>query len=183
MVPGESAGVSNYYLPVYNSTCAAAAPDDGSCVPELILWFFDSRGGNYYQQLNGSGAAVPQPCWVDESVVRWFNETRQQLSRNFSTLVPSLAFVHIPVTASQALQRDRGVDPNLQPGVNDDNPLAAQAQGWCANGTVGCAYGGQDIPFMEALVATEGLMGVFSGHDHGETPSSSADTFKFEDCH
>ena len=28
-------------------------------------------------------------------------------------------------------------------------------------------YGGADIPFMTALVETEGLMAVFSGHDHG----------------
>jgi hypothetical protein len=30
-----------------------------------------------------------------------------------------------------------------------------------------CKYSGADIPFMGALVETEGLMAVFSGHDHG----------------
>jgi hypothetical protein len=30
-----------------------------------------------------------------------------------------------------------------------------------------CNYSGADTPFMKALVETKGLMGVFSGHDHG----------------
>lgn len=28
-------------------------------------------------------------------------------------------------------------------------------------------YDGQDVPFMQALLDTENLLGVFSGHDHG----------------
>jgi len=49
--------------------------------------------------------------------------------------------------------------------------LAQQAQGWCADGTDdgSCEYGGQDVPFMEAITTTPGLMAVFSGHDHGDT--------------
>ncbi|KAF3769936.1 hypothetical protein M406DRAFT_35292 [Cryphonectria parasitica EP155] len=170
MVAGEDgqqqpqAGITNYYLPVYGSSCGP------SCMPALILWFFDSRGGQSYQQLDADGNTVPQPCWVDESVVAWFRSTREALSAAWEgRVIPSLAFVHIPVAAAQALQVEDGVSPAFQPGVNDDVPLAAQGQGWCANGTVGCAYGGQDVPFMEALVETEGLMGVFSGHDHGDT--------------
>lgn len=60
MVAGELAGVSNYYLPVYPS-------DSSATTPALIMWFFDSRGGNYFQELE-NGSEVPQPCWVDESV-------------------------------------------------------------------------------------------------------------------
>ncbi|PSS03738.1 Metallo-dependent phosphatase-like protein [Coniella lustricola] len=183
---GDQVGVSNYYLPVYGAECDGRVDTEAmnGCVPELILWFFDSRGGNRYQQLDDEGNVVPEECWVDESVVEWFTQTRTELARSYSssidkatstntnttTVIPSLAFVHIPLNASRALQLDsKGVDPNLFPGINDDFPLAGQGQGWCANGTVGCAYGGQDVPFMEALVATEGLMGVFSGHDHGDT--------------
>lgn len=50
MLPDNSqAGVSNYYLQVYS----ASGNQD---VPEVILWFFDSRGG-----------AEPRD-WVDDSV-------------------------------------------------------------------------------------------------------------------
>ena len=43
MVTGTNAGVSNYYLEVYSS-------DTTKTTLDLILWFFDSRGGNYYQR-------------------------------------------------------------------------------------------------------------------------------------
>lgn len=50
MLPDKpKAGVSNYYLPVY----PASGNQD---VPDLILWFFDSRGGE-----------LPTD-WVDDSV-------------------------------------------------------------------------------------------------------------------
>jgi hypothetical protein len=165
MVFGSDSGVSNYYLPVYDPACATY-----DCAPELLIWFFDSRGGFYYQELDASGAKVGQPDWVDISVVNWFQETNTQLVKQYAKNIPSLAFVHIPTNASLALQ-EAGVNPNQEPGVNDDNPLAQQAQGWCSDGADdgSCAYGGQDIPFMEALTTTPGLMAVFSGHDHGDT--------------
>ncbi|KAJ6442883.1 putative inactive purple acid phosphatase 16 [Purpureocillium lavendulum] len=171
MVPGRDAGVSNYYLPVYPRKCCRR--DCGS--PELILWFFDSRGGNYFQEHRADGSAVPQPNWVDESVVRWFEETSAGLAAQYGRTIPSLAFVHIPTNASLTLQTEGGpgggIDPNREPGINDDYNLAQQGQGWCANGTADgtCAYGGQDVPFMRAMAATQGLIGVFSGHDHGDT--------------
>jgi hypothetical protein len=46
-------GVTNYYLPVYSDS---GLPE----VPELLLWFFDSRGGNW--------PSGKRPDWVDESV-------------------------------------------------------------------------------------------------------------------
>lgn len=166
MVRGAQAGVSNYYLPVYGSTCSSYGAV--ACAPELILWFFDSRGGNYYQQLNASGQEIGQPDWVDQSVVDWFQDTNAQLKGQYKKNIPSLAFVHIPTNASQAVQ-SAGIDPKEQPGVNDDTDLAQQAQGWCPDGADSCQYGGQDVPFMKAVVSTPGLMAVFSGHDHGDT--------------
>ena len=106
MVYGKEAGVSNYYLPVY--------PSNGGNEPCLILWFFDSRGGNYYQQLDADGNTVGQPDWVDVSVVNWFKKTNHDLVRRHGRTIPSLAFVHIPTNASQALQTEAGVDPNRQ---------------------------------------------------------------------
>ncbi|KAK8925596.1 putative inactive purple acid phosphatase 16 [Metarhizium anisopliae] len=159
MVAGRDAGVTNYYLPVYAADCA----------PELLLWFFDSRGGFYFRERGPDGRQVGQPDWVDASVVRWFEATSAALRRRSGRVVPSLAFVHIPANASLAVQP--GVDAHRQPGVDDDVPLARQAQGWCADGSNGpeCVYGGQDEPFMRAVAATPGLIGLFSGHDHGAT--------------
>ncbi|KID95346.1 Metallophosphoesterase, partial [Metarhizium majus ARSEF 297] len=119
MVAGRDAGVTNYYLPVYAADCA---PGDDDCAPELLLWFFDSRGGFYFRERGPDG-------------------------------------------------RQASVDAHRQPGVDDDVPLARQAQGWCADGSNGpeCVYGGQDEPFMRAVAATPGLIGLFSGHDHGAT--------------
>jgi hypothetical protein len=84
--------------------------------------------------------------------------------------------VHIPTNASVTAQMQVGIDPNRQPGINDDYPnLAQQAEGWCDNDNNGaevgrdCPYGGGDVPFMRALTTTPGLMAVFSGHDHGDT--------------
>ncbi|OAA34146.1 hypothetical protein NOR_08640 [Metarhizium rileyi] len=170
MVAGRDAGVSNYYLPVYAAHCRGRR----NCTPELVLWFFDSRGGFYAGERREDGKQVGQPDWVDGSVVDWFLTTSSEMRREHGKTVPSLAFVHIPTNASLALQTERGrhsVDEHGQPGIDDDFPLAQQAQGWCADGSNGreCAYGGQDVPFMQAIADTPGLIGLFSGHDHGNT--------------
>lgn len=152
MVFGLMSGVSNYYLPVY--------PSGGGDEPCLLLWFFDSRGGHYFQQRDDSGHVIGQPDWVDESVVEWFKATRDSFFNQYKRHIPSVAFVHIPTNASRALQTEAGVDPHYQPGINDDYMLAQQGQG---------DYRGQDIPFMEALASTPGMVALFSGHDHGDT--------------
>lgn len=170
MVKDANAGVSNYYLPVFAPKCSVCG-----CAPELLLWFFDSRGGQLYQQKTAAGKRVGQPDWVDVSVVEWFKKENARIVAKFGGKpIPSLAFVHIPTYASLALQTENGrnsVDPNLEPGINDDYELAPQAQGWCSDGRNDgtCDYGGQDIPFMQAMTTTPGLMGLFSGHDHGAT--------------
>ncbi|RYP39113.1 hypothetical protein DL766_000569 [Monosporascus sp. MC13-8B] len=166
MVAGEDVGVSNYYLPVYDPRCR----EEKICVPELLLWFFDSKGGFRFQQKDAYGKQVGIPNWVDHRVAQWWYQTNAELVQWYQQVIPSLAFVHIPTYASYALQQ-AGVDPYTEPGINDDNPLAPQAQGWCPDGRDDgtCSYGGQDIPFMQAITATKGLMAVFSGHDHGDT--------------
>lgn len=163
MLPDDEYGITNYYLPVY--------PSDGSSVPSLILWFFDSRGGFYYNVTDSQGKTIGQPDWVDQHVVDWFTQTSTALNKQYGKTIPSLGFVHIPTNASVALQTIVGVDSHRQPGINDDYVLAGQAQGWCkdnvSNGT--CAYGGQDVPFMKAITSTPRLLALFSGHDHGDT--------------
>ncbi|KAJ6006815.1 hypothetical protein N7451_004759 [Penicillium sp. IBT 35674x] len=164
MVSGREAGVSNYYLPVYGSK-------DESSTPELLLWFFDSRGGYYYQELDSNGDEVGQPNWVDVSVVDWWKKTNAELVKKYHKEIPSLVFVHIPTNASLAAQTEIGINLNREPGINDDYTLAQQGEGWCADGSDAstCVYGGQDVPFMKALVDTPGVLAVFSGHDHGDT--------------
>lgn len=160
MVSASDAGVSNYYLPVYGND---------SAVPEFLFWFFDSRGGNYFQQESAAGKPVPQPNWVSQSVVDWFTETRSALEKEYGHVVSSVAFVHIPVNAMAAFQAT-GVNANREPGINDDDPLAQQGSASGQGEVSGTAfsYNGQDIPFMQALLDTKGLKAVFSGHDHGD---------------
>lgn len=174
------AGVTNYYLPVYGSDCFSTDDKDMAdlCVPRLILWFFDSRGGFHYQQKDATtGKRVGQENWVDASVVAWFEHTQAALQGKYAAVIPALAYVHIPPNVAYALQLDdsrgSGINPHQQPGINDDKPLAQQAEGWCPNGFQGgCAYGGQDDPFMRAIAAAgngTGVVAMFSGHDHGDT--------------
>ncbi|KAJ5455608.1 uncharacterized protein N7458_003872 [Penicillium daleae] len=166
MVSGRDAGVTNYYLPVYGS---GDKNDDGA--PAMLMWFFDSRGGDYYQELDSSGNVIPQPNWVHQSVVNWFETTNADLVKKYRKHIPSLVFVHIPTNASQAIQTELGLNSHKEPGINDDYDLAQQGEGWCADGSndSSCNYGGQDVAFMKALVDTPGVIGVFSGHDHGDT--------------
>jgi hypothetical protein len=97
---------------------------------------------------------------LTSQAVRWLRRTNKELKLRYNRVFPSLAFVHIPVYATAAFQQV-GVDPERQPGINDDNPLAMQ-------GLDGDKYTEADIPFMTALLETEGLKAVFSGHDHGD---------------
>lgn len=61
MVQSPNAGTSNYYLPVYGKS-------KGSRVPVLLLWFFDSRGGSVFQEVDSDGVTVAVPGFVDDSV-------------------------------------------------------------------------------------------------------------------
>ncbi|KAJ6103836.1 hypothetical protein N7486_004058 [Penicillium sp. IBT 16267x] len=163
MVFGREAGCSNYYLPVHGSKDESA-----NGTPELLLWFFDSRGGYYCQELDSDGDEVAQPNWVDVSVVDWWKKTNAELVKKYGK---EPVFVHIPTNASLAAQTEIGINEHREPGINDDYTLAQQGEGWCADGSDDstCVYGGQDVPFMKALVDTPGVLTVFSGHDHGDT--------------
>lgn len=170
MVNGAIAGVTNYYLPVYagDDGCDATRSDN-DCVPELLLWFFDSRGGHYYRTHKG------QPNWVDTSVVDWFKTTNAKLMAKYGRTVPSIAFVHIPIHVTALLQKQGPgghIDLKTHPGIDDD-VINGQGAGWTKDGKSASAgkkaYGENDVPFMQALVGTEGLRGLFYGHDHGNT--------------
>ncbi|KAI1746476.1 Metallo-dependent phosphatase-like protein [Xylaria castorea] len=140
MLPNNSqAGVSNYFLQVYS----ASGNQD---IPELTLWFFDSRGGDEPKD------------WVDDSVVNWFKETSANLAQQYKKTIPSLAFFHIPITAAYEFQEDPGVDPSREPGIDGEKVW------WQGRGFDGKT--GHDMAFMTALSDTDGLLATFSGHDH-----------------
>ncbi|KAK3485537.1 Metallo-dependent phosphatase-like protein [Neurospora hispaniola] len=177
----------NHFYPNQNQNQNQQTASGGECdTPALILWFFDSRGGNKYQQRHPkTGQLLSEPNWVHQSVVDWFISTSASMAAKAGgggadgkgRIIPSIGFVHIPTNASLALQQGQqgqqqgGVDAHRQPGINDDQPLSQQGQGWCANGEdgEGCGYGEQDVPFMEAIASIPGMMALFSGHDHGNT--------------
>lgn len=144
MVFGPDVGLTNYYLPVFG-----AANDP---IPSLILWFFDSQGGRRFQQHDSNGEEIPVNGVVHPDVVDWFRYTSPRLESDYGQTVPSLAFVHIPLSTMLTAQNE-GLDEHRDPGINDDKPVASQAP--------------NDTSFINALVNTNGLLAVFSGHDHG----------------
>ncbi|KAF1831167.1 Metallo-dependent phosphatase [Decorospora gaudefroyi] len=147
-------GWSNYFVPVYSST--------GGGDLKMLLWFFDSKGGRKY---NPTGDDVSVPNWVDEKVVDWFRNTNSKFREEYGRIIPSMAFVHIPVYATNDFQRKGGRSPTKNPGLNEE--IIGKQGDVCDSTGNNCEYGGTDVPFMQALVETEGLMAVFSGHNHG----------------
>lgn len=87
---------------------------------------------------------------------------RDAVNQQQGRVIPSLAFVHIPPHATRAYQ-DSKPDAATRPGINEE---LIGHQGDVCDGN-NCNYSGADAYFMRALVETEGLLGVFSGHDHG----------------
>ncbi|GAB7337708.1 hypothetical protein MBLNU457_g2992t1 [Dothideomycetes sp. NU457] len=166
-VSAADSGVTNYFLPVYS------AGSGNTTLPSFILYFFDSRGGDYFQEQDSTnGALVAQPNWVSAPVVSWYRSTMSSFTAaNNGVPIPSIAFVHIPIYAMAAFQA-QNVSATKEPGINDDNPLATQGE-WTANfGSESSNYDGQDAEFMSALVdaaQNHGLRAVFSGHDHGDS--------------
>lgn len=98
----------------------------------------------------------------------WLYRTVQNIKQCWGVL-PSLAFVHIPIQAFGDVQHNSrdNVGGAKFFGLNADVPLDQQG-----NGAVGrnyYVYDGQDIPFMQTLLYTQGLHSIYSGHDHGDS--------------
>lgn len=98
---------------------------------------------------------------LTQQVVSWFQYTRDKFNQQNGRTIPSLAFVHIPVQATRAFQKSGDRGDNTEPGINAE---MIGHQDDC-DGTD--CYNHRDYGFMKALVETQGLMAVFSGHDHG----------------
>jgi hypothetical protein len=65
------------------------------------------------------------------------------------------------VQATRAFQRSGRLGENTEPGLNTEE---ISHEDDCPGSD---CYNYRDYDFMEALAETEGLMAVFSGHDHG----------------
>ncbi len=150
-VNASRAGVSNYLLPVFANSSSDADAD----TPLLLLWFFDSRGGYHYRQLDSSGRKVAYPNGVDETVVIWFQEKKQELRDTYGADIPSLAFVHAPISAMAALQADAGGSSHDRPDVHDRHAVESQQYA-------------TDTASMSALLDTPKLLAVFSGCGGGK---------------
>lgn len=155
--PLDLMGVTNYYLPIYpyvsDDNMNALDEVSESEIPIAILWFFDSLGGSPYQTEPANVDSGPN--WVPPSTVSWFRSENALLQRQWGVL-PSIAFVHIPPQVFLDFQ-NAGFTSENYPGLNADVPLAYEGDD------------GQDVEFMQALVDTEGLHSVYSGHDHGDS--------------
>ncbi|RMZ79885.1 hypothetical protein DV738_g2944, partial [Chaetothyriales sp. CBS 135597] len=141
-------GVSNYFLPIFfpGRTPASRQPD-------LLLWFFDSKGGRRFSpgRPSDSKQIVGQ---VDPKVVSWFQATSSNLKHYYHAEIPSLAFVHIPVSIMGQFQKNYApLDPTRFPGLNQDYPMDCQ---------------NDDEPFWKALVSDPSIKAVFSAHDHAK---------------
>ncbi|KAJ5579700.1 uncharacterized protein N7459_005685 [Penicillium hispanicum] len=150
-VSASKAGITNYYLPVYSH---GSSQEDS---PALVLWFFDSKGGHYAKNRLDDGRSGTRGDWVDESVIQWFTEAKENITATYGHAIPSLAFYHIPAHAMLRYQQ-QGVDSRRTPGINGEEVIS--------QGSGDTKYSGQDSPFMQALLNTTGLIATFSGHDH-----------------
>jgi hypothetical protein len=85
--------------------------------------------------------------------VIWFQEKKQELRDTYGTDVPSLAFVHAPISAMAALQADSDDRSDHLPSVHN-------------NGSTESRQDAKDVAFMVALLDTPKLIAVFSGNDY-----------------
>ncbi|OAG01204.1 Metallo-dependent phosphatase [Paraphaeosphaeria sporulosa] len=138
-------GTTNYFIPLYSNI-------NGKQVLKMVLWFFDSKGGFGY---TGDGNNKQDVYgYVHSDVVDWFKRTRKQLENEHGGKpVPSLVFAHIPILITDKYAQAGLISANKMPGIQWHEELGVQDDN-------------KGIVFMQGLVDTPGLLGVFSGHDH-----------------
>lgn len=173
--PPGTDGVSNYVIPLFasagrGSSSAASSPcNDALCEyvstsekPVALLYFLDSRGGSENSPENDDNIQA----YVSAPTAAWFRGVAVAAKRRWGVL-PSLVFNHIPINAFLDLQNTPSADVGGShfPGLDADVPLDQQGNNAASNGD----YTGQDVPFMQAMLDTEGVHSVYSGHDHGDS--------------
>ena len=114
-------------LPTYASI--ASAIDEQSTIkdhskPIGLFYFLDSRGGSEGDPTKTDNI----PSFVSSGTAEWFKSTAASAKQQWGVL-PSLAFVHIPINAFMDSQCGAVVNVGGKhfPGLNADNTLAQQA--------------------------------------------------------
>jgi hypothetical protein len=88
------------------------------------------------------------------TIIACSKRTRNQLEDDHgSKTIPSLVFVHIPIAITDKYAQAGLISTTKTPGIQWHEELGVQDN---VKGNM----------FMQALVDTPGLLGVFSGHDH-----------------
>lgn len=76
--PKDVSGSSNYFLPIYKRNKIKS-----------LIYFFDSMNDN-------CEGTVGWGC-VGRDAVKWYKKTSDKFQRDFDDIIPSLAFIHIPL--------------------------------------------------------------------------------------
>jgi len=141
---GGEGGEGNYWVPIYKHVTDRK--------PSLVLWFFDSRGGD-----SPGPHSHPVEDWVHPSVANWIRKETELMNHVWGdpTDRGSLAFVHIPPFLVRNLQAN--LNETVSPGLNADHMGDGSSQ-----------RQGKDHAFWTALTShLPNLHALISGHDHG----------------
>ncbi|PWN25593.1 Metallo-dependent phosphatase [Jaminaea rosea] len=183
-VGGGDVGTDNYWVPIH----ANASSPRGSR-PELILWFFDSRGGKttIANSPYGNGTQGDIEDWVHPTVGPWIEaETRKLTHAWGEPLPPSIVFTHIPAHAFAQAQTDKPYGPSHVGGITSENegnftvvnrttyPGLNADVGFGGQGGEYTNYKRQDRVYLDAFLGKDGptakgsrLHAIVSGHEHG----------------
>lgn len=132
--PPKLPGVSNYVLPVF--------AEAGAATPSLLLYFVDSGGGSYAEE-------------VFPDQIAWLNATIYENAERFSGVVPSLTFVHIPTEEFVTAYVPPGPGSPCFGILADDGVTPTDNN----TGLFALLAGATGAPVHNAA--------VFVGHDHG----------------
>lgn len=128
--PEQIHGTGNYNLPILSSSSDQAA---------AILYCLDS--GDYPANPHIAGYD-----WIKHDQIQWYiNESNQWKERLNGTILPSLAFFHIPLPEYQTVW-----DREVCYGSKNENVCASQVQSG----------------FFSAILEQGDVVATFCGHDH-----------------
>lgn len=128
--PSNIAGASNYYLPIYSYNSTEIGQ---------VLWVFDS-GNTGCLDVKGWGC-------VEYNQIEWYRNTSRAIAQQQRTVVPALAFFHIPLYEHLDLWNVHGVYGDL-----------GEGEGVCCSSV--------NTGLYSAMKQVGDVKGVYCGHDH-----------------
>lgn len=124
--PKKLTGSSNYYLKIYKSDRV-----------EIIIYFFDSMN-DHCEGTFGWGC-------VGKDVVNWYKMTSEKIQRDYDDIIPSIAFVHIPL-------------PEMMNLWNEETTFGYKGE------DIACSVNNTGL--FKAFLTQQDVQMVLSGHDH-----------------